>query len=80
MPDELILEVTTNTVLELEVGTPGPPGRDGTDGTDGDGSGSSTQNTYIQQTEPTPAVGSGAFIWYQTNAGGVVLDIRKGSA
>jgi len=77
MPD-LVLETTSAVVLELEVGTPGPPGHDGADGTGGGGAG--VTNTYIQLAEPTPANGSGPFIWYQLNALGAVIDIRKGVA
>ena len=80
MADELILEVTTAAVLELEVGTPGPPGRDGEDGTGGGGSG--TSNTFIQTTDPvlTLTPGFGAYIWYVTDVAGAVTDIRKGVA
>ena len=37
-------------------------------------------NTYIQQATPTPATGSGPYIWYVLNGSNQVTDIQYGVA
>ena len=74
MPDELILEVTANTILELEVGTPGPPGKDGADG-DGSGGGGGATGFSIGTTTPTA---DGEYLFVQTDGNGNFIDLIVG--
>lgn len=74
---------TTPAAVTVELGGTGPrglPGADGADGLPGTQGPAGNTNVYIQQTEPAPATGTGAFIWYVTDGTGAVTDIRKGVA
>jgi len=63
--------------VEVTVGGVGPRGLPGADGEPG---APGNTNVFISATDPDPAPGFGAYIWFVLDGTGSVIDIRKGVA